>query len=291
MNQNNVSVIIPSYNRAHILEKTIPTYIQEHVKEVIIIDDCSKDNTEETVKLLKIKFPIIKYYRQNVNLKQTAAKNRGLEIATSEWVYFGDDDSILLPGSIDILMKTAINNHVSMVGARALYLEAGEEELSWDEILSIYRKEAVNPSDLCNVDKLIASLDMKFSEPVELPFCQACLLVKTDLARSVRFDEGYIGTAYREETDFIVNCRKKGARVFYDSNAVQANLPRTMATGGARSHGISWKYRYYMIRNNWYFLRKNFSFLKKAHNLNGNIYTHQLVYIFSFLQRYLQGAK
>lgn len=52
-NMKTVTVVIPSYNRAKILPKTIPTYLQPDVNELIIIDDCSSDNTEQVVKKLQ----------------------------------------------------------------------------------------------------------------------------------------------------------------------------------------------------------------------------------------------
>ena len=69
-NMKTVTVVIPSYNRAKILPKTIPTYLQPDVNELIIIDDCSSDNTEQVVKKLQKKYPIIKYFRNEVNSKQ-----------------------------------------------------------------------------------------------------------------------------------------------------------------------------------------------------------------------------
>jgi len=45
----NVSVVLPSFNRARLLPITIPTYFQEDVSEVILVDDCSSDNTAEVV--------------------------------------------------------------------------------------------------------------------------------------------------------------------------------------------------------------------------------------------------
>ena len=45
----NVSVVLPSFNRARLLPITIPTYFQEDVSEVILVDDCSSDNTAVVV--------------------------------------------------------------------------------------------------------------------------------------------------------------------------------------------------------------------------------------------------
>ena len=100
-----VTVVIPSYNRARILPKTIPTYIQPEVKELIIIDDCSSDNTMQVVKKLQKKYPIIKYFRNEVNSKQTFSKNVGIKNASCDYIYFGDDDSIIKPGTIRKLIE------------------------------------------------------------------------------------------------------------------------------------------------------------------------------------------
>lgn len=62
----NVSVVLPSFNRARLLPITIPTYFQEDVSEVILVDDCSSDNTAEVVKELQTRFPTLRYFRNEV---------------------------------------------------------------------------------------------------------------------------------------------------------------------------------------------------------------------------------
>ena len=45
----NVSVVLPSFNRARLLPITIPTYFQEDVSEVILVDDCSTDRSKQII--------------------------------------------------------------------------------------------------------------------------------------------------------------------------------------------------------------------------------------------------
>ena len=101
-----VSVVMPSYNRAHLLPLTIPTYLQEDVLELIIVDDCSTDNTKSIVMKLQAQYPQIRYARNERNSKQPFSKNVGIGMAKGKYIYFGDDDSILLPNSIKHLKQT-----------------------------------------------------------------------------------------------------------------------------------------------------------------------------------------
>ena len=52
MKEMSVSIIIPTYNRSHLLPTTIPFYVQKFVIEIIVIDDNSSDDTETVVKEL-----------------------------------------------------------------------------------------------------------------------------------------------------------------------------------------------------------------------------------------------
>ena len=288
--EKNITVIIPSYNRAHLLPRTVPTYFQEGVKEIILVDDCSPDNTREVVAELQKKYPNLRYVRQPRNMRQPAAKNAGIRECKTEWIYFGDDDSILAPHTIEYLYETAQQHDAQIVGAMALYMHEGEENMEVDEILK--RHYAVRePENLVDLKSFKVNFNKVCPRLAEVPFCQACLLTQTRMARSVMFDVHYTGNAYREETDFILRCCAKGAKVMYDSRGVQINLPRQQATGGARGKSV-WRYKYYMIKNNWRFLKKNYSFLKKKYGLGGNALTMQLYFIQGFFTRpIIRGLK
>ena len=279
-----VTVIIPSYNRAHLLERTVPTYLQEGVKEIILVDDCSKDNTQQVVKLMQKKMPQLVYVRHPKHMRQPAAKNSGLERVQTPWVYFGDDDSVLYPGSIKRLYETCIEYNVEACGAIAYYMKTGEENMDLGEFIKIHKRYMRNVKDIVDLEHLHAQFIYSVKKPIVVPFCHACLIMRSDIAKSVRFDTNYTGNAYREETDFIVRCSQYGATIMFDSRAAQINLPPNMATGGARGKSI-WKYKYEMIRNNWYFLRKNFDFLKKMYDLKTNKYILQWEFMSGFVLR------
>ena len=97
-----ISVIIPVYNHAHTLVRSLRTLEQQTVsaKEVIIVNDGSTDNFEEVVKKLKssLKIQILKQVNKGAN----AARNFGLKFATGEYVIFWDADTVAKP---DMLRK------------------------------------------------------------------------------------------------------------------------------------------------------------------------------------------
>ncbi|MBL0309834.1 MAG: glycosyltransferase family 2 protein [Bacteroidetes bacterium] len=87
------SIITPTYNRAHLIGRTIESVIQQSFTdwELIIIDDGSTDNTKEVVS--KYVDTRLKYFWQE-NLERSAARNNGIEKATGEFICFLDSDDI-----------------------------------------------------------------------------------------------------------------------------------------------------------------------------------------------------
>lgn len=261
---NEISVVIPSYNRAHLLEKTIPTYIQENVAEIIIVDDCSTDNTEDIVKKLQEKYPIIKYYKMEKNSKQQAAKNKGIELASlkTKYIYFGDDDAILLPNSLNCLLSTLKKYNADLVGARALSAKTISDLENLDKFLEKYKE---NKDIIVDFEKYIFSFEYSVKEPKEVVVTHAYFLIKKEAIGKSCFSLEYQENCYREETDFILQIRKKGKKIMYDSRAIGINLPRNIATGGAHKKGVKGKliWYYWAIKNNNKFLDKHYDFLKQ----------------------------
>lgn len=92
------SVIIPTYNRASTLIRSIRSVLDQTVPawEIIVVDDGSSDNTWELV----AKFPQVRYHYQ-VNSGVCAARNQGAEIATGDWLIFLDSDDELVNTALE----------------------------------------------------------------------------------------------------------------------------------------------------------------------------------------------
>ncbi len=98
------SIVIPTYNRAYILEETLFYIQQQDYKdwECVIVDDGSKDNTKAIVSALMLKDNRIKYVYQN-NAERSAARNNGAKNSSGQYLLFLDSDDAFAPNYLSEL--------------------------------------------------------------------------------------------------------------------------------------------------------------------------------------------
>jgi glycosyltransferase involved in cell wall biosynthesis len=107
-----ISVVIPSYNRRHTLQRALRSvYAQSSaVDEVILVDDGSSD---DSAAMVAREFPQVQVLRQS-NRGVSAARNRGIRAARYEWIALLDSDDSWLPHKIETL-RTAAAAHPGYV--------------------------------------------------------------------------------------------------------------------------------------------------------------------------------
>lgn len=90
------SVVIPTYNRAKLLPKTLETVFAQSypAKEVLVVDNCSTDDTEQVLAPL-IAAGKIRYIRHDQNYERARSRNTGMENATGDFVTFLDSDDLM----------------------------------------------------------------------------------------------------------------------------------------------------------------------------------------------------
>ena len=100
-----ISVIIPTYNRARLLVEAIDSVLSQPMSgvEVIVVDDGSTDDTQEVVARYGA---AVRHIRQN-NAGVSAARNRGVREAHGDAVLFLDSDDYLLQSSLRDLGRCA----------------------------------------------------------------------------------------------------------------------------------------------------------------------------------------
>ena len=89
-----ISVIIPTYNRGKSIIQSINSVLEQtyHNLEILIVDDCSTDDTE--YKISKIDDPRVKYIKLKENKGASLARNIGIKMATGKYITFQDSDDI-----------------------------------------------------------------------------------------------------------------------------------------------------------------------------------------------------
>jgi glycosyltransferase involved in cell wall biosynthesis len=119
---NKLSIIIPAYNEGNtihfILNKVKNvTLLNDIAKEVIIVNDCSKDNTEEAVKHYMQNNPEldIQYYKHEVNMGKGAALHTGISKATGQYLIIQDADLEYDPNEYNLLIKPVIDGFADVV--------------------------------------------------------------------------------------------------------------------------------------------------------------------------------
>jgi glycosyltransferase involved in cell wall biosynthesis len=99
-----VSVIIPAYNYAEYLVEAIESVLAQSLRdcEIIVVDDASTDDTPEVAAYFGDR---IRYTRNEVNRGLGLSRNRGLSLATGEYVAFLDADDLLLKDKLSLQVR------------------------------------------------------------------------------------------------------------------------------------------------------------------------------------------
>ena len=95
-----VSVIIPAYNCEKYISQAIESaLVQDIPLEIIVINDCAKDGTEDVIREY-LGDPRIRYIRNEKNLGVAQTRNRGVRLAKGKYVAFLDSDDWWEPGKL-----------------------------------------------------------------------------------------------------------------------------------------------------------------------------------------------
>jgi len=96
-----VSIIVPTFNREKMLKETIDSLINQTFEdfEIVIVDNCSADNTESVVKSYKNKK--VRYFKNQNNGILAINMNYGMKKAKGEYIAFCDDDDLWMPDKLE----------------------------------------------------------------------------------------------------------------------------------------------------------------------------------------------
>lgn len=124
------SVIIPVYNRSHLIGETIDTVLAQSYPhfEIIIVDDGSTENILQVFDKKYSNEPRVKYFRKQ-NEERGAARNFGLNKAVGDYAIFFDSDDFMKPHYLETLNKIIIENpDVKLLATKYNYANNGKTE-------------------------------------------------------------------------------------------------------------------------------------------------------------------
>lgn len=97
-----VSIVMPSFNTGDFIASTIDSVLSQTYKnwELLIVDDCSTDNTDNVVKSYLSDFRI-RYIRNENNCGAAVSRNKALREAKGRWIAFLDSDDLWMPEKLE----------------------------------------------------------------------------------------------------------------------------------------------------------------------------------------------
>lgn len=121
-----VSIIMPSYNTGRFIKETIESVLAQSYSawELIIVDDCSTDDTDDVV-MAFLTDSRIRYIKNETNRGAAVSRNRALREAKGKWIAFLDSDDLWMPDKLEkqIAFMTENGYHFSYTN----YIEIDEE--------------------------------------------------------------------------------------------------------------------------------------------------------------------
>jgi GT2 family glycosyltransferase/glycosyltransferase involved in cell wall biosynthesis len=227
-----VSIIIPVFNQCQYTHACVASLqtAQEPVRfEVIVVDDCSTDDTAELVPQMGG----VVYLRNETNSGFIASCNRGAQAARGKYLVFLNNDTVVKLGWLTALLDTFTEQRrAGVVGSKLVYPDGRLQEAG-----GIIWQDASG----WNYGKFDDPQKPEYNYLRDVDYCSAAaLMIPKVLFESVgRFDSRY-GPAYYEDTDLAFKVRKAGYKVLYQplSEIVhyEGATGGTDLTTGAKKH-------------------------------------------------------
>lgn len=209
---DSVSVVIPTYNRARVLARALEGYrLQPEprlIKELLVVDDGSDDDTGAMVRDFSNRAPFpVRYLRQEKK-GPAAARNYGIREAQSSLLLFTDSDIIPERGLVKEHLEW--HNKNPQLQAAVLGYVTWSPEVNATPFMRWYGERAIFAYQL-----------LRRKREANFRFFYTCnLSLKTEYLRnSGQFDEDFKGAAY-EDIELGYRLHKKGLQLLYNRRAL-----------------------------------------------------------------------
>ena len=175
-----ISIIVPIYNAEDTIERLLASFIsnKNYIKEVILVNDRSTDNTFEKIENFKSFFDI-QVINNEGEKGPGPGRKTGLLKAKGKWVTFVDADDCLTPNSLYYVSKQLENEFIALLHTQTIYYESGsfeKEDIDFCDNScggNFYNREYLIQNNLFPHDTLFMGEDEYFNEII-INFINLC---------------------------------------------------------------------------------------------------------------------
>lgn len=136
MKRESISVCMASYNGARYIEKQIESILNQlsFGDELIIVDDCSTDDTVEIIKSLKCDY--VRLFENHINMGYVKAFERALSLSKNDYICLTDQDDTWIEGRMNKLYKTMKDKNILLVASNFQIDDPSHNKISFCKLKS-----------------------------------------------------------------------------------------------------------------------------------------------------------
>lgn len=186
-----VSIVIPVYNAQNYIDRALTSICEQTYEnlQIILIDDGSTDGSLSVCKKWAAQDSrVLVHHQENAGVSE--ARNKGLELATGDYIMFVDADDWIATDMVKTLYDLVIAHQADVSTCNYIEIPEGKEELAveWEA-----RERATEPHIQAATEKVEAGLQLL------LPWAVYCKLYRKELLEKIRFKK------YKIAEDLLFN--------------------------------------------------------------------------------------
>ena len=222
-----LSIIIVSFNTQKVLDECISSILKSSIKipyEIIVVDNASYDGS---VEMLEQKYPDVKLIKNKENSLFAIANNQGAAIATGEYLFLLNSDTLVYGNNIDMLVRYMDNldSKIICIGPKILNLDGSVQAQGmygfsvWDSFCFHFKLGKLFPAFIAKKMLPPATYSWNSDVPHEVGWVTGCAMM---IRRKEYLEIGGLNEKlefYGEEPEFSYRAKKNGYLTYYYPDA------------------------------------------------------------------------
>lgn len=269
-NIKDVSIVIPTFNRAKFLDIVLPSYLnQQNVLEIIIVDDGSSDEYKTIINKYLKAFKDVKIIYKKVlkNKGQAFCRNLGIQNASGQYIMMGEDDVFLDENYVSVLrnkIQFYKNRGENIFICGNIFYQVNFTK-NFQKLKDLRKEYQSYKTDVFNYRHFFGAFDQYVDEDTKVPFGHALIMVEKQAYKSKTYFEGYLANSFREESDGQIEITKLGYQGYITSETNCYHLPSCL-THNLLRFKESLKFNIKSMKSNKIFWDRHYKFLQQTYN-------------------------